>query len=205
MSGKIIRQRAETGGGAAKAILMSLRPEYWELIRKGIKTIELRKRVPSIQPPYTVYLYVTSRSVFSEDKLLGKTYYHGSFYGKVMGEFICDQVFDYVRLGTCRSDIRYTISDDHLAATGLSYEKLEAYGDGKPLHGLNISDLKIYDEPKELRDFCYPPETYCEKGLCSGCPYDQAPNEYNEYSYDCEWHRPIKRPPQSWCYVEELS
>lgn len=21
---------------------------------------------------------------------------------------------------------------------------------------------------------------------------------------DCEWKRPLTRPPQSWCYVEEL-
>lgn len=24
-----------------------------------------------------------------------------------------------------------------------------------------------------------------------------------EYSFDCEWKRPLTRPPQSWCYVEE--
>lgn len=180
-----------------KAILMSLRPEYWELMRKDIKTIELRKRVPSIQPPYTVYLYVTSRSVFSEDKLLGKTYYHGSFYGKVMGEFVCDQVFDYVRLGTCRSDIRYNISDDHLAATGLPYEKLEEYGDGKPLHGCHLTRLKIYDRPLPVTAFRKP----CVNDLyCESCAMF---NMHSEFCGNAALR--VKRPPQSWCYVEEAS
>lgn len=70
----------------------------------------------------------------------------------------------------------------------------------KSKSGLNV----IHDEPKELSEFCFPPERYCEEGLCGGCPYDQVPNVYGEYEFDCEWKRPIIRPPQSFCYVEEV-
>lgn len=31
----------------------------------------------------------------------------------------------------------------------------------------------------------------------------RTPNEYGECSFDCEWKRPITRPPQSYFYVEE--
>ena len=43
---------------------------------------------------------------------------------------------------------------------------------------------------------------WCEKESCGGCPYDQVADVNGEYSYDCEWRRPLSRPPQSWCYVE---
>ena len=39
---------------------------------------------------------------------------------------------------------------------------------------------------------------------CGGCLYDQVADVNGEYSFDCEWKRPLTRPPQSWCYVEEL-
>ena len=29
-------------------------------------------------------------------------------------------------------------------------------------------------------------------------------SETGEYAFGCEWKRPLIRPPQRWCYVEEL-
>lgn len=49
------------------------------------------------------------------------------------------------------------------------------------MYGWHISDLKIYDIPKELSEF---------KGLRK-TKFGYEPVE-------------IKRPPQSWCYVEKL-
>lgn len=65
---------------------------------------------------------------------------------------------------------------------------------GKNCFAWHISNLKIYDKPKELGEF---------KGLCKvdadccACPY------YNYTKMDCDG-RKIKRPFQSWGYVEEL-
>ena len=70
-------------------------------------------------------------------------------------------------------------------------------------YGWHISDLKIYDQPKELNEFWFPPELYCEKELCGSCPFDQSADVNGEYEFDCEWRRPLSRPPQGWCYVEE--
>lgn len=57
-------------------------------------------------------------------------------------------------------------------------------------YGWHISNLKIYDKPKGLHDFSKPQED-CHR---------------EHQKYDCLgcWDCMIKRPPQSWCYVEEV-
>ena len=59
-------------------------------------------------------------------------------------------------------------------------------------YGWHISNLKIYDTPKELSKFPRPFENCIDK-VCDefGCA-------------SCENGGYIKRPPQSWCYVEEM-
>ena len=56
---------------------------------------------------------------------------------------------------------------------------LEKYLDGGVGYGWHISDLKIYDTPRELREFTGLRQT----------KFGAEPG-------------PITRPPQSWCYVE---
>ena len=73
----------------------------------------------------------------------------------------------------------------------LTNKDLIEYGKGRPLYGWHISDLKIYDKPKELSEF---------KTGCKGC---KEKDTYHCYFY-CYGKRPITRPPQSWQYVEEL-
>ena len=78
------------------------------------------------------------------------------------------------------------------------------YGKGKPLYAWHISELKIYDKPKELselRAIC----RHYDDGLCGDCEYyDYANNESYRYE-ECavDGLKPITRPPQSWCYVEQ--
>lgn len=81
---------------------------------------------------------------------------------------------------------------------------IDYLGNGNQGYGWHISNLVIYDKPKEIRDFCYPTEKYCEKEMCGGCPKDQVMGLDGDYAFDCEWQRPIKRTPQSWCYVQDL-
>lgn len=74
-------------------------------------------------------------------------------------------------------------------------EKLEPNLGGGDGYAWHIPKLEIYDTPKPLSAF---------KGLCRvdadccACPH------YNYTKMDCDG-RMIKRPPQSWCYVEELN
>lgn len=61
-------------------------------------------------------------------------------------------------------------------------------------YGWHISDLKIYDRPKMITQF----KGMCRlKNSCFGCP------DWNYQMADCNG-RTITRPPQSWCYVEEV-
>ena len=82
------------------------------------------------------------------------------------------------------------ISKAKLAKTCLSIGEVNNYLNGKTAYFYHISNLVIYDKPKELSEFRKP--IVCHRGKvredCIGC-------------WDCE----LKRPPQSWCYVEELN
>ena len=93
--------------------------------------------------------------------------------------------------------------------------KLVEYAPDKPfpndhIYGWHISDLVIYDKPKDLSDFmvegeCYPPR-------CSECKYFDKGNGYNveddcllphHLNEDGNDVKPLFKAPQSWCYVEE--
>ena len=205
-----------------RAVMLSIKPKYCELIASGKKTIEVRKTRPKITTPFKCYIYCTKPKIITKYVFKPEDYpeymrpektvfckvpdasspfcspVNGN--SKVIGEFVCDYIsMNIKRYNQDGVPAYWTL----LNGSCLTADELDDYGKGKPLYGLHISNLKIYDTPKELSEFCFPPERYCEKGLCGGCPYDQVPNEYGEYEFDCEWKRPIIRPPQSWCYVED--
>lgn len=167
----------------AKAVLISIRPEWVERIARGEKTVEVRKTRPKLDTPFKCYIYCTQGN--DARRLRGS-------WGKVIGEFICDRV-ETIKAATEPYGI-YDVDDDFVAQTRLVDGTLWDYGKGATLYGWHISDLKIYYDPKPLSAF---------KGLCKidvgcwECPY------YNYTKMECDG-RTIKRPPQSWCYVEEL-
>lgn len=101
----------------------------------------------------------------------------------VVGEFVCDT---YVADKTFGHDALFN------AAACMSEPDVVAYSAGTPIYGWHISDLKIYDTPKPLSEFSRPYE------ICIGKTCDEYGCAY------CENGGHIKRPPQSWCYVEEL-
>lgn len=177
----------------AKAVLISIRPEWVEKIARGEKTVEVRKTRPKLDTPFKCYIYCTQGN--DARRLRGS-------WGKVIGEFICDRV-ETIKAATEPYGI-YDVDDDFVAQTGLVNGALWDYGKGATLYGWHISELKVYDAPKPLSEFWFPDDLYCEKELCGGCPWDQSPDINGEYEFDCGWRRPLRRPPQSWCYVEEL-
>lgn len=224
-----------------KSVLISIQPYYVFLIIARImgwnipqnKTVEVRKDFPkdSLWNKITHIYCSKNRKSFNRiptqyqplmEKLLGK----------VIGEFICDKIDTYrYHKGLTRfgGDLglpidtydNYLIFEGDYTAMCLTYDKLKGYGKDKTLYGWHISDLKIYDKPKELREFwVYNEELHkrFERGK-NYCCYDGT-NEYGELIDECclinenvercyrcweEWsgwcHRVI-RAPQSWCYVE---
>ena len=169
-----------------KSVLISIQPKWVEKIVKGEKTIEVRKTAPQ-EVPFKCYIYETQGRTetpwVDED---GHFIYKGR--GQVIGEFICNNAseLDYV----------YYWNNGYEFATCLTYRQVAYYGKGKTLYGWHISDLKIYDNPKELSEFSRP----CSySGLCFSCKRTSFKKDGNLLC-----NTKITRPPQSWMYVEDL-
>lgn len=169
-----------------KAVMLSLRPQWCEMIANGKKTIEVRKTRPKIETPFKCYIYKTK---YEKRLLSGVGILKLKVGGAVIGSFVCDKVDAYT---FSNYEAQYRINDVDLMKTCLNFPELIAYGKGKILYGWRISDLKIYDKPRELGEFRKP----C--GLGTGC-------EDCDDIYFVNCKNTLTRPPQSWCYVEDLT
>lgn len=187
-----------------KAVILSLRPQWCEKIFNGSKTIEVRKSRPSLDMPFKVYVYQTKhnggKAIVSE--VLNSVY--GG--GKVIGSFVCDRVCLCIPFGLKGHLLPQKVYREMC----LTKEQLDKYGGLKTLYGWHISDLKIYDKPKELREFCVPckkyndSELHCMEWDCKHYSFLPGANGDAEEECLCNGNKPLRRPPQSWCYVEEL-
>ena len=172
-----------------KCVMLSIRPKWCELIADGKKTVEVRKTYPKIETPFRCFIYCTKpksilRFVYSENdiKEFCKTADGSSAFccppyrGKVIGEFTCDVITFVV------SHPPIFAGHDLVHAKAcelacITHDESIEYSGGKDVYGWHISDLKIYDKPKPLDAF-------------TKCGFDAIV--------------PLKRPPQSWCYVDEI-
>ena len=172
-----------------KSVLISIRPKWTEKIANGEKTIEVRKTAPK-EVPFKAYIYETQGQYVKFTHGAHTKYGYGR--GKVIGEFICDKVdkypYDY-----CDG---VDIDDDTILETAIDREDINIYAKGKTLYGWHISDLKIYDKPRELSEFSRP----CSySGLCFSCKRTSFKKDGNLLC-----NTKITRPPQSWMHVEDL-
>lgn len=71
----------------------------------------------------------------------------------------------------------------------------------KHFYGWHISQLKIYDKPKELSEFYSIAESGSD--CCTGCIYHETPLEEMPCRNCTGKRKYLYRAPQSWCYVEE--
>lgn len=178
------------------AVLLSIQPQWCEKIASGEKTVEVRKSRPKIETPFKCYIYKTK---YEKRLLSGVGILKLKVGGAVIGSFVCDKVDAYT---FSNYEAQYRINDVDLMKTCLNFPELIAYGKGKILYGWRISDLKIYDKPKDLCEF----KPWCEKYIIAYDPLEVCCDcknaVYDEYGelYGCG----LARPPQSWCYVEEL-
>ena len=187
-----------------KSVLISIQPQWCELIASGKKTVEVRKTIPKIDTPFKCYIYQTRKTwVYSIYQRIADAQ------GKVIGEFVCDEIYQYTsKFGRpIWQEEDMTISDEDMETQScMTQEELfhyENFPDSYKwgLLGWHISDLVIYDEPKELSEFYtdYCPylhnQTCCNNELC-------AYQEYNEHGDIKPCVKEVKRPPQSWCYIE---
>jgi predicted transcriptional regulator len=183
-----------------KAVMISTQPKWCELIASGKKTVEIRKTRPKLETPFKVYIYCTGGPPYlnshngycylEERDVLG---YRGTglycrLNNRVIGEFVCYDIAKILNFithfgveGRPESELN-TIA----RASCLDYMDMLGYlGTEKDGYAWHISDLKIYDHPKKLSEFC---------------SYD-ARLSIDENGFLMPTHA-ITRPPQSWCYVE---
>lgn len=205
------------------SVLIPTRPKWCEKICHEIgkdkngkpiyeKRIEVRKSAPK-GVPFKAYIYCTKEH--ANEIVLLKDYKNrfsfgdyrkadDHFYtianGKVIGEFICDKVYLIKNQGN-----RFVVANEEQGVTNeiarqscLDYDDMVGYLGNKDGYGWHISDLKVYDKPKELSEFgrkCdYASEIHCRDCLILG-DWDSC------CGVMC---KPLTRPPQSWQYVEEL-
>lgn len=147
-----------------KSVLISIKPKYCELIANGKKTIEVRKTRPKIKTPFKCYIYCTSVKNLSLKEYVEIHSKTGgvvdNWNGKVIGEFVCDNIYTILY----HSDLLFskdfylisyiTYIRDIIKNSCLSLNEMIDYANGKEvIYAWHISDLKIYDEPKELNEF----------------------------------------------------
>lgn len=209
------------------AVLMSIQPKWCELIASGKKTVEVRKTKPTLEVPFKVYIYCTKDNTFADKTLRGfdengKAIYYRSNKGKVIGEFVCDRIdligkrgqynnFDYCYLSLNvfgNDDIAVEITD--IEQSCIAKNELNDYGKNSPcLYAWRITDLVIYDKPRELWEFIVPSKIgCCSEGKCRGCKFFDCGNGFNieddcNAKFSTDEYKPLRRPPQSWCYVAE--
>ena len=214
-----------------KAVLISIRPEWCCQIAAGRKTIEIRKTCPNAKPPFKCYIYCTKAprrliTIFKdgEETMDGEIHHGKSMFIKcdkwlpdsvrcktqvVIGEFICD---DIRRIGPEYCIVKEDI-ETAIAGSCLSIKQVKEYAgwdigmnyaDMKDLYGWHISNLKIYDKPRNLHEFVrFNFQGMNGTNICGNA-------ECENYMPPDSWMQPpecaiegcyLKHPPQSWCYV----
>ena len=180
----------------SKAILISIRPKWAEKIANGEKTVEVRKTRPKLATPFKCYIYCTrdKHLAFMQNQtgtnLIACMDVDAAIpvggaigNGKVIGEFTCDRIYGLAPLNHAPDDVEQQAC--------LTREEIVQYLKGIG-YGWHISDLRIYDAPRELEEFERP------------CDCDKCDAVWSTTCNQCSDDRKIKFPPQSWCYVEEM-
>lgn len=130
-----------------KSVLISIRPRWCAKIANGNKTIEVRKTRPKLGTPFKVYIYCTLPGTKDPRQILELHGADGKICkanGKVMGEFVCDKIYELTPINHA--------PDDTEQQACLTREEIVRYLKGVG-YGWHISDLKIYEQPRKLDEF----------------------------------------------------
>lgn len=110
------------------AVIMSMKPEWWEKIQTGEKTLEIRKSAPkhennpAIEWPMLVLVYVSGT-------------------GAVQGQFIC------------QGWIKTNLLENLEKRSCVPLDELREYANRKSLYGWMISSVEKYETPEPLAEF----------------------------------------------------
>lgn len=180
-----------------KAVLISIRPEWVGKIITGEKTVEIRKTRPKMETPFKCYIYRTKGTV---PHIINGKWVQMEVGGTIIADFTCDRIYE---LGMRSPGGSYYVKGEDQPTTNdvarhscLTLRDMHEYLQAGKGYGWHISKLEIYDTPKSLNKF----RRICDKKCrCEEC------GRYWANGGNCDINSlQIKRPPQSWMYVEEL-
>lgn len=196
-----------------KSIIASVSPYLCKKIANGDCKILVKKSAPK-EVPFKVYIYCTKekpciQKIRFGDIAISHTQISKNLYnGKVIGEFVCDKVeMVNAKCSDYGIDLFY---HDCLTNGCLTEREIGKYfnipedkdlrvmkGSGYVWH---ISDLNIYDKPKELSEF----RPICKfEGKDAICALFCKKWKYDGgLFFECT--RKVTRPPQSYMYVEKI-
>ncbi len=183
-----------------KSVLRSAKPYWIYLVLTGKKKIEVGKDCPKSEDwNRTVELYCSKdKKSFNRIPEADREWMR-KYLGKVACRFVCDRIYDiqphwdipdFVNQYEC--GWKYCEAD-----VCLTFEELKVYLGNKGGYGWHISDLKIYDKPKELKEFRKAGFMTEDQWLYA--LYSNTHCHYSAWAKKFE----ITRAPQSWCYVDE--
>jgi predicted transcriptional regulator len=164
-----------------KSILMSIQPKWVKKIISGELTNLVRKFVPKCGVPFKVLMYETLGKTI-KTKYKDLTSFDDDYRviteregrGQVVGEIIIDEVK--------KDGEHWQLYKDTVKSK-------------RDIYAWHISDLKVYDKPKEIGEFYR-----CSDGKCQSY---NCKSKYCGIVIECGNLEQLTRPPQSWQYVQE--
>ena len=196
-----------------KAILISVRPQWAELILNRIKKDEIRKgtaigkainKLIKEQCVAPMLMYCTKDKnyplVIGSDGLGTEVYCNGKHYPPfIVSDILNGKVL--ARFNATAEEIKWELPNklifpkDMLENACLSGEELYKYLGEKGGYDIHINGLEIFDKPKEISEFFKVGYGECAKP--QGSLREQIIENYNNaLKYQ------LTRAPQSWCYIE---
>ena len=152
-------------------ILISIKPEWVSKILNEEKVVEIRKTAPKCDLPIEVYIYCTKAvpaAGWMFDDRIGKwvcliakngeeKYLDGPILnGKVVAKFTLREVTEYINACNVTKDSGYMFGDTEREGiyekACFSEEDIESYCPDESFYAWHISDLVIFNKPRELSE-----------------------------------------------------
>ena len=193
-----------------KAIMISDKPKWCALMMNGIKIIEVRKNkalataIQKLIDEYgyaDIYVYCTfpkkHHELLDKDLVSGQwKLWYGTYTpknGKVPFKFRCYKVEEILPFEEYESPfgMAYKLTKDKIVCcqkAQLTYDEYNHYLKGKKGCSIHISDLEIFDKPKELSEF--------------SVRYPKADIKFESVKGKMLAMGPLTKAPKNFCYIE---
>lgn len=186
-----------------KTVLISIKPKWSDLIISGQQKLIVMKTRPKLETPFKCYIYCTKNKGTSD---LLKLHIDGKIKkmnGKVIGEFICNNItiIEKTSCGLWTGGKPNGDCLDVIKKSMLSPQEIYDYaGENVNVYGWHISELRIYNEMRELSEYrkpcLYEEDDDIACYLCNRAIYQTG------MLMGCS--DKLAQPPRSWCYVKEV-